>query len=676
MKRGLFLGLSLALTVMVFAVLLRTVKPADVLDLIRNADRRGVAAFVVLSLSMSGFRTWRYIILLNQAGYRVGRAALYLVVLVRNLCSDLLPARIGTLVYIFLVTTRLGVPGGAATSSFSLSFVFDIVAVAPLLLVAASLAGWGGAVSPMVFAGGALVIGLAALGVVWLLPFGFGLAANLLHQFPILPGRMRVALAATFENAAADVRTARRSGIYGELLVLSVLVRLCKYAALVVFLAALLKPMGIVHDTAGIARSFVGICAAELAASLPVSGIAGFGAYEGTWSMVFQWLGFPAVLAQTTSISHHLFTQAYGYGLGLAALCLLLLPFFRRREQAPSAPRRPAHPGGFALRTLAATGAVAGLTMLCYAVIPARVDPPAGKADVPAPADQAAQAAMALTLNGDIVFDSNRSGTFGIYALDVAAQRVRTVADSEFQDMYPDPSPDGSWFVYARAFTTARLSPADIYLCDAQGGQSRRLAQDGTFPTFSADGGTVYFERGRRSIVSVRVADGHEIVRFPRSSTELSGRQIVKPRVSPDGRYAAFTCNAPRDWNVWIVDLETEDLHHVDRGCEPAWFPDSQSLAFIAKEGMNERSGIRRYHLSTGKSELLQDAGAPRGHEYFPTLAPAADVLLYASCRPGEHSHLTANYQLFAASLPMGAPVRLTFSPSTDRWPKLLPRPR
>ena len=76
----------------------------------------------------------------------------------------------------------------------------------------------------------------------------------------------------------------------------------------------------------------MGACGAEFSASLPISGIAGFGAYEGTWAIIFTILGFPQKLAITTGISHHLITQVWGYSLGVICLALLLLPLFKVRK--------------------------------------------------------------------------------------------------------------------------------------------------------------------------------------------------------------------------------------------------------------------------------------------------------------------------------------------------------
>ncbi len=328
-NRWIYLLFSLAVTAGIFTYLLTHVALADVVDLIRNVDRRIVMLFVFLSLSMSVFRTWRYQILLKLSGYRPGTPALFLVVLVRNFFSDLLPARIGSLIYIYLVTSRLGVPGGAATSSFALAFLFDLIALVPLIVLAAWFAGAVGHIPVAGLIGGGGLLALVTVTLLLILPRCFDLAKRWLHHLAFIPLRWREKGEAMLAEAGEDTCRAKDSGYYLRLLVLSVMVRATKYASLYTFLYALLKPLGYALKNMPPSRVFLGLCASEAAASTPVSGIAGFGAYEGTWAMVFTLLGFPEKIARLTSISHHLFTQIYGYLLGAVALVVLLLPLFK-----------------------------------------------------------------------------------------------------------------------------------------------------------------------------------------------------------------------------------------------------------------------------------------------------------------------------------------------------------
>jgi Tol biopolymer transport system component len=279
---------------------------------------------------------------------------------------------------------------------------------------------------------------------------------------------------------------------------------------------------------------------------------------------------------------------------------------------------------------------------------------------------------LAAGFPGRIVFDSDRSGTFGIYSMAADGSDVQTVSDTPMQEICPDPSPDGKWIVFARAMSLSKSAPSEIRVCAAGGGDERQLANDGTFPTFSADGRVVFFERGRKKIMAVNFDGTGERELFPAQSREFDRYQIIKPRISPDGRYAAFISDRKGAWNTWYADLFSGEAVHVHSGCEAAWFSDSRKLAWVCERDAKERTGIFRYDLDARRIDALQDADAPRGHEYFPTVTPDDGYLLWSACREGEHEHTDSNYQIFVRALPDGEPVRVTFDGFDDRWPKVL----
>lgn len=365
-KRLVYLGFSLVVTVSVFSYLLTHVSVDEIVELILGADRRGIAMFLLLSAAMSVFRTWRYNLVLRTAGYTPSSVALFLVVIVRNFFSDLLPARLGTLVYVYIVTQRLGVPFGAAASSFALSFVFDLIALAPMIMVAAVLAGAGSGMSPGMLLTGGLVLGAVTCVGLYLLPFFFSVATRMLESLTRRTHGRTSGWLKAWQAADEDIQRARRAGIYGRMLVLSLLVRVTKYGSLYVFLFALIGPLGYGFARLRVSRVFLGLCASEFAASLPISGIAGFGAYEGAWNLSFQLLGFPAHIARLTSISHHAFTQLYGYSLGAAALAVLLLPCFKPRGGATEGDTGLSRPGAFYARVAATIGLAALGLWACY----------------------------------------------------------------------------------------------------------------------------------------------------------------------------------------------------------------------------------------------------------------------------------------------------------------------
>ncbi len=335
-RRNVYLFLSAAVTLSILGYLFSHVSVGEVSDVIANMNRKALAGFVMLSFAMSFFRTWRFAVLLALSGYRPSRLALFLVVIVRNFFSDLLPARVGTLVYVYLATQRLAVPFGAAASSFAVAFLFDVLALAPLLVVAAFLAGAvGGISSSALFAGSVVLFALAA-AVLAALPAMARYGVRLVEAAGFVPDRFRDRWRDAIESAGEEVERVIRAGIYAKIFALSIMVRLCKYASLYLLLYALVEPLGFTLDQLPVPTVMLGLVAPELAASLPISGIGGFGAYEGAWAVVFGLLVFPQEVASLTAISHHLFTQVYGALLGATALALLsgpeLVRWFRARR--------------------------------------------------------------------------------------------------------------------------------------------------------------------------------------------------------------------------------------------------------------------------------------------------------------------------------------------------------
>ena len=146
----------------------------------------------------------------------------------------------------------------------------------------------------------------------------------------------------------------------------------------------------------------------------------------------------------------------------------------------------------------------------------------------------------------------------------------------------------------------------------------------------------------------------------------------MKPRVSPDTQWALFTSDKAGRWNSWCANLETGEFHHVVKGCEGTWFPDSKRAAWIKKYGILGNVGVYTVNAVTPDNiELLQDGPPPYGHEYFPWITADGKFLFYSACPNYEHDHLSAQYQLFAKDIESGIITRISFDNATNRWPKL-----
>ncbi|RIL03052.1 MAG: hypothetical protein DCC75_13090 [Proteobacteria bacterium] len=213
--------------------------------------------------------------------------------------------------------------------------MFDILAIAPLLLLGVLFVAVpkGLPTLQLLMVGGAFLAAglLVAIRLAWI----FKTCSVWLDRSPIWRGASAV-IARFLRQTASEIDKLGSKEAYLKVLFLSLLVRLSKYSSLYVLLLALLLPRGYTPASLPAPEIFLVLFSAELAATLPFAGFAAIGAYQGAWIMAFSLLGFPLHLAQVTSLAHHIFTQVYGYTLGLIALLLLSLPAFQPIQTRPA----------------------------------------------------------------------------------------------------------------------------------------------------------------------------------------------------------------------------------------------------------------------------------------------------------------------------------------------------
>ncbi|MGH7856115.1 MAG: lysylphosphatidylglycerol synthase transmembrane domain-containing protein [Candidatus Binatia bacterium] len=316
MRRARLL-LPVAVTAVLCWVLLREVDVTALGRLLTRVDRPLLGAFAVLGVLGLLVRTLRYGVLL---GGRAPFLPLMLVTAARNFLVDLLPARVGSLSYVYLLNRRVGVPIEPVLSSFLLSFVYDLLAMALLIAVALTLefGRFRGAdtlaLLLAVFAAGS-VTAFALLGPS--LDFAAGIVRRLGRPIALKAADL---LARTAVEIVAAGGPARVSGI----LALSFLIRLLKFGAYWMLLLAVLHERGTTAADLPFWTVFLGIAGAELSATLPIHGIAGFGTYEAAWTIGFTQLGVDRETAILSGFATHLLSQAWDYSTGIVALGVVL----------------------------------------------------------------------------------------------------------------------------------------------------------------------------------------------------------------------------------------------------------------------------------------------------------------------------------------------------------------
>lgn len=554
-KHSWFFLFSVAVSGGIFTYLLTTVSPAEILNAIKGLTPRWIILFLLFSFGQTLFRTWRYNLLLSTAGYRPDSLALFLITLVRGFFSDLLPARLGTLIYIFLVQTRLGIPFGPAASSFAYSFLFDIISLA-FLIILAVLWQSSGVFSPAALFGGAAGIGLAGIAILLALPYILRMMATVSTKIPMASQIFRQRLHNALQEAGDTMAAAREQGVFWRVLALSLGVRSCKYLSLYVLLLALVLPMGFTRESFPLAKVFLGLCSAELAASLPVSGIAGFGAYEGAWALVFQLLGYPERIAVLTSISHHLLTQVYGYSLGAFSLLLLLLPWFKKTALPEAAIRKNRDPWFWA-KCLAALTGTAALAALIYTGKPSAATPADQKAGTGRPAAALISHSLPQSLNGRVVYQRPD----GIYVFEIRDKKAQRIAP---YGTYPRWSPDGRYIAF--------IHENRIMITPYGSGVPRELARAGKARAlgFMPDGRSLLFTDGRK-LRRVDIDDA-------KVTDVLTGSEFLEVDSAGNGRRIAATVRTLTGYKVRVYDIKAGTSRSVAKGCSASLSPDGSRI--------------------------------------------------------------------------------------------------
>ena len=315
--------LSLAITVTIFGYFFQQVDLSEIFSTARQLTPRFVIWFVVLLLIGSGASALRFWVLLNRS---VSIRVLLAVTLARNLFVDLLPARLGELSYVYFVTHRAGRPLEEGIASLLLALLFDIVALAPLLIIAVLTVtnqlptGW------IILA--SLVLAVIALGIIWISgPIAMLVATGLDNS---RQGSQRAWIVMKLRETAKALARAQERGAFLPVFGLSIIVRLCKFGSYFFLVLSIMEPLGYTADSLGFFRVFLGVVSAELAAALPIHGIAGFGTYEAVWSFSFTRLGLSQEHAIISGILTHAISQVIEYALGACAFLYLMRPGFRK----------------------------------------------------------------------------------------------------------------------------------------------------------------------------------------------------------------------------------------------------------------------------------------------------------------------------------------------------------
>jgi hypothetical protein len=296
-------------------------------------------AFLYLFLYGLGLwlRTWRYRRLIAKAsgGESVPWIPMTLVTAARNMLVDLFPARLGGWSYPLLLNRVVGIDLSHCLTSFAYAFLLDLLSLAPFWMVvviwfrlqAVGFSFWFGAAVVLLLLAAVGLLFFSASLLERFIPF---LEKRLTAKGPIPEGSQKKRVWEEIQAFVRSLQGLQRSRDYGPLLGLSFLIRLTKYALLYLMLKAVVEALLGRPLNLPLGWVLLGLMGSETAASLPVSGLAGIGFYEGFLGAVLTRLGLQTVQGVSLALAMHVLTQVVDYSLGSAALGFL---FYRASEK-------------------------------------------------------------------------------------------------------------------------------------------------------------------------------------------------------------------------------------------------------------------------------------------------------------------------------------------------------
>jgi hypothetical protein len=683
---GVSLAISAALVALLFRVASRAAAAAGgagLAETLRTVELPLVGVYLLFQVAVVLLRAMRYRLLLLGGGEPQipGLIPFSLVTAARNMFVDLLPARVGELSYVALLNRRYGVSVRSGLSSLGLAMVLDFAALLALLVLLFSVPRSGsGTRGGLLVSAGILVILVAALA--WVLFSGVRSASRLARRLPVPLRDLRLVkrVGDFLGTVADDIDAIRASGVLPRSLLLSLCVRACKYAGLyALFLAVTRSSFGQLAR-APVREVVAALIAAEGAASLPVPSFMSFGTYESGGLAAFAGFGFPAAQVVSALLALHLVSQAIDYGLGgLGLIGVMLLGRGEGRLQRPGRARR-------------VTVLIAVLCALAAAALGAGFwrqreqarrglaePPPRGTAVEPDPALRDRLEALLGKRRGFIVWSSNRHGTHNILRMDLPAGTIGRLTEDSHAETFPRISPDGRQVVFARSqspwVSQRNPVPWDAWTVDLATGAERLIARGANAPFWSADGGTVYFQRNGGEFVSHDLATGVERVLFSAGVPPVPGGANLE---TPDydestGRLVATLrgAGAPR---ITALFTSSGSLQTIGGGgdCQVAWSRDRRSLFFVGHGGRQQNALYTV--VPGGRAELWLDLPGALSHEYFPRQSRDGKFLVFAASAGGrEHEHDAGDYELFLWRIgdPAEKAVRLTYHTGNDAWPDL-----
>ncbi len=262
-----------------------------------------------------------------------------------------------------------------------------------------------------------------------------------------------------------------------------------------------------------------------------------------------------------------------------------------------------------------------------------------------------------------ILFESNRSGTFEIYAMTSSGRGLVQLTDSARDGSEgsgsPDWSPDGRSFV----FSSKHGGDWDLFLMQngVQTNLTATLGEDDK-ADWSPDGKQILFTSKRGDLrwadIFVMNADGTNVRDL--TNTDEDERE---PAWSPNGQEIAYRSFRDGSYDLYIMNREDHAPRYLTKtdppvwNSSPAWSPDGHWIAFETN-----RDGNWEIYLTDNNGQNVRNLTNNPADDKEPAWSPDGSQLMFSSTRDG-------NFELYVMAVASGSVTRLTYNCGRDHNP-------
>ncbi|MCI5130081.1 MAG: hypothetical protein D3904_00855, partial [Candidatus Electrothrix sp. EH2] len=465
LKTLLSLGISLLLIAVLISGINGTAELAirpKLFSVLAHTARNAILLYMLATVLQTFFRTLRYRVLLKSSMKNdeelPGFLHLFMVTMSRNMFTDMLPARLGELSYVAMLNLGFKVRADACLSSLALSFVFDLIALALLLLAMITYQIFLSGVQLWLVATLVILSAVCVFLLLILFPVLQRGSEHLSGMFSADNTKNRILrkIVTFLQDTSLAVQRAAQQGVIGRVLLLSLGVRLAKYAGLYLLFCGVVS--GSFPDISkDLVDVVIALISAEAGAALPVPTFMSFGTYEAGGTLALIALGVSKAVSVVVMLALHIWSQVIDYAFGIGATILFALSVVDR-EDLMKRVRNDAVSGIRHWKKLACAWImlVAGIAFLGVQLWKIRKNgwlyPPSPGSSISVPSTSERRTNPVFeNRHGFVIWSSNRFGNHDLVMLTLPSLELTRLTTDPHTEYFPRISPDGSKVLFCRS---------------------------------------------------------------------------------------------------------------------------------------------------------------------------------------------------------------------------------